>query len=201
MRLISRSVVIETGRNASSRTGRLVDENRPARVHATRRPRDAYSLPPSRSTIQNDSSFSFLLFLSFIFQFSSRRPCFERKSESVVLVIERRQRSEMIARQRARIDVREEGKRERERQTDGRTERQRKRKIRRNAIGAQCVLTVRCRVASNNARALTLLFFATCVHGSFVVRVDDRAVYCKTTTEITRVRFDPREGYSTSGNV
>ena len=60
------------------------------------------------------------------------------------------------------------------------------------------VLTVRRRVALNNARAPTLLF-STCVHGSFVVRVDDRAVYYKMDRN-TRVRFDPRED-SMSGNV
>lgn len=60
------------------------------------------------------------------------------------------------------------------------------------------VLTVRRRVALNNARALTLLF-STCVRGSFVVRVDDRAVYYKMDRN-TRVRFDPRED-SMSDNV
>lgn len=98
----------------------------------------------------------------------------------------------------------EKKEKERERETDGRTDRETKKEentTKRDRRSMRNVLTVRCRVASNNARALTLLFFATCVHGSFVVRVDDRAIYCKTTTEITRVRFDPREGYSTSGNV
>lgn len=145
----------------------------------------------------------FLFFLSFfffffIFQFSSRRPCFERKSGSVV--IEWKKRKRIVLTEIGDNSVLESAHRCARRMNKRETDKQRKRKIWRSAIGAQCVtLTVRCRVAWNNARALTLLF-STCVHGSFVVRVDDRAVYYKTDRNHAR-SFRSSRGYSTSGNV